>query len=459
MQNNGSDGIVSERRLSWAYFKKHADPVLLAFLLLFSVDKVVLKPLAIAMGLLWIGRKFSFKDIKAAPPFYFLILVPALIKFFFFNTDFSAAHAVSFGIGTLYWLMCALAYALLHNRVNNNTIVKMEATLDAFFLLNFFVSIGNLVYAMVLSGSLNPYNIDNLDFGNSTGDYIKGIFMAPCYINMFVNALFSVYFLYRKRYAYSFLAILVACATSSNFANLVLLPVLIACIFLLKERKARLTISLQLLLYIVFYTVISPGNLAYLRSSVSARQRDAMEEQAFGKFYRGDGKLMHYCKVISMLETYEYITSSKTNLLLGAGMGAFSSQLAVRTSDLHVKTRSRLFERLPVYVAPSFRDNHYRIFEAVYSMPPGYHSIRHFPGSFVNQLLGEYGISGLLIFALFYIGFFLKRYRQLSFTIVLLIMVCGFLVFDYLFEYLSVMTFFELFFLVDLKAKTTAKDE
>lgn len=453
MQHNSAGDNTPEKRFSWAYIKEQVDPVLLIFLLLFPVDKVVLKPVALFLAIIWIGRKFSFKDIKAAPPFYFLILVPAFVQLLFFNNDFSAPHIISFVIGTLYWCMCALAFAVMHNRVSRGYTEKIERTLEVFFLINLLVSAANLVYVMVISGSLNPYNIDDLRFGNSTGDFIRGIFMAPSYINMFINAMFGIYFLYRGRYLYSFLAIAIACATSSNFANMVLLPVLVVCLFLVRDGKARITIGLQLLLYIVFYVLISPGNLAYLRSSVSARQRDTMEERAFSKFYRSGGKLMHYCKVISVCETYEYMTASRQNFILGAGMGNFSSQLAVRTSDLNTSAKSRLFQKLPTYTAPAFKDNHYNIFQAVYSLPPEYHSIRHFPGSFINQLLGEYGFAGLAIFIFFYISFFLKRYRHISYTIVMLALACGFLAFDYLFEYLSAMVFFELFYLVDLRTK------
>jgi hypothetical protein len=453
MQHNDNAEHVREKRFSWSYINEQVDPVLLAFLILFPIDKVVIKPLALILGIAWLGRRFRFRDIKAAPPFYFLILIPALLQFLFFNSDFSMAHFVSFGIGTLYWLMCALAFALMHNRVSVDYTERAERTIRVFFLLNLFVSTANLIYTMVISGSLNPYCSTDLRFGNSTGDFIRGIFMAPSYINMFVNAMFGIYFLYRGRYVYSFLAIAVACATSSNFANLVLLPLLVACLFILPHKKARVTIVLELLLYAAFYIFMSPGNFAYVRSSVAPKQMDSVEDRAFSKFYRGGGKLMHYCKVISVCETYEYLTSSKEHFILGAGMGNFSSQLAVRTSGLNAPSKSRLFQELPEYEAPAFKNNHYRIFDAVYSLPPEYHSIRHFPASFINQLLGEYGFTGLILFLFFYISFFLKRYRHLSYTIVMLVMVCGFLAFDYLFEYLSVMVFFELFYLIDLRTK------
>lgn len=455
MQYKGSDLTTAEKPSIWSYINGYVDPLLLFFLLLFPIDKVVLKPFILLICLIWGRKKFHWRDIKAAPPFYLLILVPALANFLFFNSDFSAGHFVSFAIGTLYWLMCALVFALLHSRLKGTPDQRTNNTIRLVFWANFALSMAGLVYTMVLSGTIDPYRSPDLRFGNSTGDYIRGIFLAPSYINMFINAMFCIYFLYERKYVMAFMALLVACATSSNFANLVFIPVLLAALFIIKDGKARKTAALGILFYILFYTLISPGNLSYLRSSVDARRRDSVEANLVGKFYHGDSKLMHFCKVISVVETWQYTTASSQNALVGAGMGCFSSQLALRTSGLETNSGSRLFKKLPQYSSQAFRDNHYRIFEAIYQLPPEYHSIRHFPGSTLNQLLGEYGLIGILVFMIFYCGYFLKRYKRLRYTIVLLVMVCGFLLFDYLFEYLSVMVYFELFFLLDRQKEKT----
>jgi hypothetical protein len=455
MQYKGSELTAAEKPSIWSYINSYVDPLLLFFLLLFPIDKVVIKPLVLLVCLVPGHKKLNWRDVKAAPPFYLLILVPAVINFFFFNGDFSTGHFVSFTVGTLYWLMCALAFALLHSRLKGGPDQRTNNTINIVFWVNFAVSIASLVYTMVLSGTFDPYRSADLRFGNSTGDYIHGIFLAPSYINMFINAMFCIYFLYGRRYVMAFMALLVACATSSNFANLVFIPVLLATLIILKDAKARKTIALGLLFYILFYTSTSPGNLSYLRSSVDVQRRDSLEISLIGKFYQGDSKLMHFCKVISMIETWQYATASPKNAAIGAGMGGFSSQLALRTSGLETGSGSRLFKKLPQYRSQAFRDNHYRIFEAIYQLPPEYHSIRHFPGSTLNQFLGEYGMVGILCFAIFYLWYFLKRYKQLRYTVILLVMVCGFLMFDYLFEYLSVMVYFELFFLLDRQKEKT----
>jgi hypothetical protein len=68
------------------------------------------------------------------------------------------------------------------------------------------------------------------------------------------------------------------------------------------------------------------------------------------------------------------------------------------------------------------------------------------PHSFPNQLLGEYGLLGGILFLVGYVWYFLKRGAAKGYFLVILLLTAGYLWFDYLFEYLSIMVFFELFF-------------
>jgi len=440
---------------------KSIDVFLLLFLALFTVDMVILKPLIIVAGLLFIFKRNSLKDLRNAPLFYLFIPLLGLFNFIFINPDFSKPHLISFLIGFSYWFMSLLAFNVIKNRVDKNEAAVTANTLDAWFSVNLIWSLGNLLYVMIQSRSLNPYMSADEAFGNSTGDYIRGIILGPSYLNMFVNAFFAIYYLYKEKYKTALAATIVAIITTANFANFIFILILISCLFLLRKKNARQTILIQLGLYVFFYLIISHNNLAYITKTLNGKKNDAMETQAlqaiklpFTNKYP-NAWFNKYGKAVSFMETGEYLSQSPKNLLFGAGIGEFSSQLAVRTSDIPGIKKSRLFSKIPVYVAPSFLINHYGIFAAIYSLPPGYHSIRHFPSSFANQLLGEYGLLGLILFLIFYLGYFLKNYRMLSFSLPLLLMLCYFLMFDYLFEYLSVVVFFELFFLLDRKQHNT----
>ena len=64
---------------------------------------------------------------------------------------------------------------------------------------------------------------------------------------------------------------------------------------------------------------------------------------------------------------------------------------------------------------------------------------------------------GFLLFFFFYFLYFLKKPKAISYTAPMLIMLCGYMLFDYLFEYLSVVVFFEMFYLLDRKQKAEIK--
>ena len=65
--------------------------------------------------------------------------------------------------------------------------------------------------------------------------------------------------------------------------------------------------------------------------------------------------------------------------------------------------------------------------------------------------MSEYGAAGLLAFLLFYLGFFLKQYKQLSYGIPLLLLMSGLFFMEYWFEQLSVTILFELLLFLNIK--------
>lgn len=417
-----------------------ADLALLLFLLAIVIDKASLKPVVILAALVYMWRGISWQRIKAIPLFYLLLPVMELLRFLFFNGDFSSGHTASFVAGELYWLMMAIAFLFLKYRTDMQGTLKLERTLIVFFYLNAIWSAGNLLGVMIASRSLNPYMLADLRFGNSTGDFIRGIFMAPCYINMFANAFFAIYFLFRRMYGPALLAVIIAVLTTCNFANMVFIPVLVLVVLRLKKKKASLAALGAIGVFTIFYFIVSPDNLNYAVSSTS-----------------GKGGLMKYGKVEAVVQTGKFLASSPAHALFGAGMGQFSSQLAIRSSHMWAGSEgSRLFQMLPAYHSPHFDSNHYQILQRLYSLPPEYHSVKHQPHSFLNQLLGEYGIVGLLLFLVFYVWYFLRRYRYTTYALWIGLLLAGFLLFDYLFEYLSIVLLFELFFLIDVKKQGEA---
>jgi hypothetical protein len=444
---------------------QRSDIFLLLFLLFFTIDMVVMKPLALVAALLYIRKAMTKVDLRSVPKFYLAMPLLGLVHFLFFNADFSAGHIVAFSIGCAYWMMSFFTFAVISADIRRSGAQKVQAALVSFFWINFAVSIYHLAHVMAIAQNINPYGMQHLAYGNSTGDYIRGVFLAPCYVNTFVNCAFAFYFLYSKRYIPSFLAVVVVCLTTSNFATLVLVPLLVAVLIFLNVKKARLAVLLEFAFIVFFYVFVSSNNLSYVMASLLEKNADidraslnegiasASEISLLTELSAvGDGKKNNGGgKALSMELTYDYLNSSPEHLLLGAGIGNYSSQLALRTSDLNPQKRSRLFSLLPGHIAPDFRRDHYRIFSIIYALPEGYHSIRHLCNSTFNQIFGEYGLLGFISFLLLYVWYFLKRVRKLSYTIFIGLLLAYFLLFDYMFEYLSIVVFFELFFLLDIK--------
>ena len=138
----------------------------------------------------------------------------------------------------------------------------------------------------------------------------------------------------------------------------------------------------------------------------------------------------------------------------GAGLGNFSSKLAFKATGLGFLG---CFPAKFVYISKDFLVNHLDIYLNFFSKSVGFHSLSNSPFSVYDQILAEYGLLGVAAFILFYVGFFAKYAKQLTYGLpILLLMVPVFLV-DYWFEQLSVLIFFELLLLLNIKETTILK--
>ncbi len=152
-------------------------------------------------------------------------------------------------------------------------------------------------------------------------------------------------------------------------------------------------------------------------------------------------------KALAFAETWKYLTSHPAKFIAGAGPGNFSSKLAFKSSNIGVA--GKYFPSI-AYVAPEFRDGHFKIALRYLTRPISEHSVVNFPNSILNQLAGEYGLTGLVLFMVLYFYFFLKRFRSLTYGRILLPMCCAFLLTDYWFESLSMLVVFELLMYLDM---------
>ncbi len=155
-------------------------------------------------------------------------------------------------------------------------------------------------------------------------------------------------------------------------------------------------------------------------------------------------------KIIAWKQSYNYLKKHPIQAIVGSGIGNFSSKLAFKTSGLKI---AGAWPAKYKYINNSFLRNHLDVYLYYFSKSDGYHSTINSPSSVYDQIITEYGMAGLAAYLIFYAGFFLKNFRNLSFGIPLIIVLSGIFFFDYWFEQLSLVIFFELLMFLNLKER------
>ncbi|MEO6522701.1 MAG: hypothetical protein ABIN91_13540 [Mucilaginibacter sp.] len=153
-------------------------------------------------------------------------------------------------------------------------------------------------------------------------------------------------------------------------------------------------------------------------------------------------------KISAMQQTLSYLQQYPQKILTGAGIGNFSSKMAFKATNLGVAGG---FSAKYAYINGSFLTNHLDLYLNFFGRSGDWHSLINSPNSVYDQLLSEYGLIGLIAFVVFYLGYFIKDYKKLTYGIPLLILISGILLLDYWFEQLSIIVFFELLMLVNIK--------
>jgi len=158
-------------------------------------------------------------------------------------------------------------------------------------------------------------------------------------------------------------------------------------------------------------------------------------------------------KAIAYLQTGTFVFQHPLYLLTGAGLGNFSSKMAFKATALQFAGG---FPQRFAYINPNFSSNHLDLYTYFFSKRADAHSVTNSPASVYDQLLGEYGLIGLAAFFLFYIGFFAKHYKRLTYGIPLLFLLLAFFFIDYWFEQLSIVPLFEALLFLNLKETKAA---
>jgi hypothetical protein len=153
-------------------------------------------------------------------------------------------------------------------------------------------------------------------------------------------------------------------------------------------------------------------------------------------------------KIIALQQTVNFFKQNPFKILTGTGIGNFSSKLAFKTTGFNIAGG---YPEKYIYLNPAFVSNHLDLYLYYFTKEDGRHSIINNPNSVYDQLLSEYGLLGLGCFIIFYLGFFIKKFKVATYGIPMIAFLSAIFFVDYWFEQLSIVVFFELLFFLNLK--------
>ncbi len=159
-------------------------------------------------------------------------------------------------------------------------------------------------------------------------------------------------------------------------------------------------------------------------------------------------------KAIGFFQTINFLWQHPAKIFTGDGIGNFSSKLAFRASGFGFAGG---YPKKYAYISPDFLSNHLDLYLDFFSKKTDFHSLTNDPGSVYDQLLAEYGLFGLAAFLICYLWFFLKHYKQLTYGLPILLLILAVFFIAYWFEQLSILLFFELLLLLNIKETSTQK--
>jgi hypothetical protein len=153
-------------------------------------------------------------------------------------------------------------------------------------------------------------------------------------------------------------------------------------------------------------------------------------------------------KIIALQQTVNFFKQNPFKIFAGTGVGNFSSKLAFKTTGFNIAGG---YPEKYIYLNPAFVSNHLDLYLYYFTKEDGRHSIINNPNSVYDQLLSEYGSLGLGAFIIFYLGFFIKKFKMATYGIPLIAFLSAIFFVDYWFEQLSIVVFFEFLFFLNLK--------
>ncbi|MBS1509604.1 MAG: hypothetical protein JST86_02090 [Bacteroidetes bacterium] len=242
-------------------------PLLLVLLLVLNV-KLVVKVAAVVLICIINRKQVHLKDFisRRYLLFYFGMMGIAVINLLLHYRQLTTIYFATVIIGMAFWMMSAvIAYNsnLLIQKGSSNTI---HFTISLFFILHIACIFLNLLLIVWETKSLNPYAFRGLNqkYYISTGDAITGITFDAPVTTAFIAAFAVIYFLYRKQFIAMLAAMAALLVLASNFANMILVAVLIFCFIFYSNGVQKSIIGVCFTMLVIFMARVSPQNYEHV---------------------------------------------------------------------------------------------------------------------------------------------------------------------------------------------------
>jgi hypothetical protein len=157
-------------------------------------------------------------------------------------------------------------------------------------------------------------------------------------------------------------------------------------------------------------------------------------------------------KALCVAQTLTFLKQHPAKIIAGDGTGNFSSKLAFKATGLGIAGG---YPQKYTYINTDFLSNHLDIYLNFFSKNSDNHSLTNNPGSVYEQLLAEYGLIGIAAFSIWYLWYFVKQYKNLTYGLPIIAVLMAVFFIDYWFEQLSIILFFELLLLLNIKERST----
>ena len=331
------------------------------------------------------------------------------------------------------WYLYLAFYLSAKLWISHSGIDKIDWLLITVFKINALFCLLQYFLLVIEYKTLNPFVSE---MSTSAGDNIKGIF-ANSSVNLVVNAILLYYSLVTKRSIYiTVISILIILFTS--FMSGIACILMAAGVHFIFDKKIsfkkRIGSVLVAAIFISIFYIISYENFIYAYSIIETILTFNPPR-----------------KIVSFLQTLDYLDSSLIHFLIGGAPGHFSSRVAFIGGGEYVTW----YPSSLTFLSPDFYKNHFQLWNFDTLAIPFNDGTGNQPFSIYNQTLGEYGITGFLCLIFFYFRCMLKKIKKLPYSRFIMILLLLFFFLDYWFEYLSFIIIFEIIILAISSYRST----